>query len=283
MRIVGPHADQARIRQGMIPGRTGGLGLFARGEGGEVVLQLHRRALERGPDQLSRGDVADDRVPAVLRLPGDPAEIIDEPGQQTRVKPALLRRFGEGRLRLSVDALPVFTGRDEIPGRLAGEELRKEGDVGAVGRVGKPSLELRPPPLCRGVLRLDPGEFVGRQERNADQRGVAGHRARDQPGAEEDARQGVVVLGGDRVELVIVAAGAGDREAEEGPADDVDLVVDVVGDHLLLVHVAGHEVGDGQQAGGDEPVRVDPAGMRRRQQVAGDLVRGRTPCRAGRD
>ena len=54
--------------------------------------------------------------------------------------------------------------------------------------------------------------------------------------------------------------------------NDVDLVVDVVGDHLVLVDVAGHEVGDGQHARGDQSVLVDPAGPGRRQQVAGDLV-----------
>ena len=54
--------------------------------------------------------------------------------------------------------------------------------------------------------------------------------------------------------------------------DDVDLVVHVVGDHLVLVDVAGHEVGDGQQPRGDQAVLVDPARPRRRQEVAGNLV-----------
>ena len=42
----------------------------------------------------------------------------------------------------------------------------------------------------------------------------------------EVAVQGVVVGGGDGVELVVVAAGAGDRQAEERLAEDVDAVVD---------------------------------------------------------
>ena len=46
--------------------------------------------------------------------------------------------------------------------------------------------------------------------------------------AGEDAVERVVVLGGDRVELVVVAAGAGDRQAEQAAADDVDPVVDDV-------------------------------------------------------
>ena len=45
----------------------------------------------------------------------------------------------------------------------------------------------------------------------------------------EHAEQRVVVLRGDRVELVVVAAGAGERQAEERLAEHVDLVVDPVG------------------------------------------------------
>ena len=44
-------------------------------------------------------------------------------------------------------------------------------------------------------------------------------------GAGEDAVEGVIIPGGDRVELVVVAAGAGQGQAEERLAQDVDLAV----------------------------------------------------------
>ena len=40
--------------------------------------------------------------------------------------------------------------------------------------------------------------------------------------------QGVVILRADRVELVVMATGAGDRQPEERLAEDIDLVVDAV-------------------------------------------------------
>src|SRR5262249_4136042 len=91
-------------------------------------------------------------------------------------------------------------------------------------------------------------------------------------GAEEDARQGVVVFGGDGVELVVVTASAGDGQAQEGPADHVNLVIDNVGEQLFLVGVAAAPVADGQQAGGDDAVGVDGPLLLCRQQIAGDLV-----------
>ena len=53
--------------------------------------------------------------------------------------------------------------------------------------------------------------------------------------AHEEPGEGVVVLGGDRVELVVVAAGAGQRQAEHALADGVDLLVDQVEAELALV------------------------------------------------
>ena len=94
------------------------------------------------------------------------------------------------------------------------------------------------------------------------------------PRAEEDPRQGVVVLGRDRIELVIVAAGTGQRQPQKGAAHHVDLIIHVVGDHLLLVDVAGNEIGDGQQAGGDQAVFVDLRRIGRLQQIARDLLCG---------
>ena len=44
-------------------------------------------------------------------------------------------------------------------------------------------------------------------------------------GAFEVSGERVIVFGRDRVEFMIVAAGAGDRQAEERLAEDVDLIV----------------------------------------------------------
>jgi hypothetical protein len=52
-------------------------------------------------------------------------------------------------------------------------------------------------------------------------------------GAGEDAGQRVVVVGGDRVELVVVAAGAGDRQPQEGAGDGVDALLPLLGDDVL--------------------------------------------------
>ena len=70
--------------------------------------------------------------------------------------------------------------------------------------------------------------------------------------AGEDAVERVIVVGRDRVELVVVAAGAGDRQAEQAAADDVDPVVDD------LVLVVEEPAADGQ-----EPQRRQRAGARR--------------------
>ena len=57
------------------------------------------------------------------------------------------------------------------------------------------------------------------------------------PRADQVAGQGVIILGGDRVEFVIVAAGAGERQAQKRLREDVDLVVDP--SHLLFADVDG--------------------------------------------
>ena len=47
----------------------------------------------------------------------------------------------------------------------------------------------------------------------------------------------VVILSGDRIELVIVATGAGEREAQERLREDVELIVDPA--HLLFADIDG--------------------------------------------
>ena len=81
--------------------------------------------------------------------------------------------------------------------------------------------------------------------------GVHGHLS--WAGGSEDAVEGGEVGLADGVELMVVAAGAGDRESEEGLRYDVDLIVDVADlfidgvDRLVAVfdhaEVAGPEGG----------------------------------------
>lgn len=73
-------------------------------------------------------------------------------------------------------------------------------------------------------------------------------------------QEAVVVLGGDGVEFVAVATGAGDGEAEEGAPGEVDLAVDHVRVHLLFVRVPIPPVADGIDAGGDNLGRVHATG-----------------------
>ena len=80
--------------------------------------------------------------------------------------------------------------------------------------------------------------------------------------AVEDAGEGVVVLLRDRVELVVVAAGTAEREAEERLAHGVDLVVHHVADDLLLVGVAAVPDAVREERRGDQPGRIDLAAVR---------------------
>ena len=66
--------------------------------------------------------------------------------------------------------------------------------------------------------------------------------------AREDAIQAVIVVGRNRIELVVVAASATDGQAEQPAADDIDLVVDVV---MYIVEFA---------ASGKEPQRRERFG-----------------------
>ena len=81
----------------------------------------------------------------------------------------------------------------------------------------------------------------------------------------------VVVALGDRVELVVVAAGAGDRQPEEGARGRLDLLVDHVQDELPAVLGVVGLAAEGEEAGRDDllgPLAV----VLGREQVAGDLL-----------
>ena len=84
------------------------------------------------------------------------------------------------------------------------------------------------------------------------------------PGALEEAREGVVVSRGDRVELVVVAPGAADGQAQEGLGEDVDLVVDAADFLLADVDRGVGPLAEAEEPGADdglvEPVGGMPAG-----------------------
>ena len=103
------------------------------------------------------------------------------------------------------------------------------------------------------------------------------HRSR----AVKDAGQGVIVGRRDRVELVIVAAGAARRQRQHRPRHRVDLLVDVVHDEADLEPLVDVLHAQRQEAGGDQMLvplgrRSSPAAGRRRS-ARGEIRR--TACR----
>ncbi len=110
-------------------------------------------------------------------------------------------------------------------------------------------------------------ERQGRVHPVGDVVGVVAQRLR----AAQDARHGVVVAGGDGIELVVVTAGAADRHAEEGAAQRIELLIDDVhAQHplvlLLVVRGSEHE----KSGGGDLAAAL--RGVFKRQHISGDLL-----------
>ncbi len=127
-------------------------------------------------------------------------------------------------------------------------------------------------PVVQGLGGVDPLLAFG-QGGVAGQRPVAPARHEagvvERTGAVEDAGQRVVVGGRDRVELVVVAARAAERLAEERAADQVELFVDGVEHQLRLVLFGQHARTERQEAGRRVAVDADPWFVD--HQVAGDL------------
>ena len=163
-----------------------------------------------------------------------------------------------------------------------GEERRRQILLGRpFGKLPQIEAHLHPqPPLHDGDLvarhvvanRLAALEFapvVGQSRRllrTADNRRKFGRLAGGEGGGE-----GVVVARGDGIVLVVVAAGAGDRQPHQPAADDVDLVVEEVV-AVAELHADGEEAETGQRRVvrgephlvggnllGDEPVPGDVA------------------------
>ena len=91
-------------------------------------------------------------------------------------------------------------------------------------------------------------------------------------GGSEDASERVVVLGQDRVELVVVAASASDGQAQHGLRDHFDLLVVHVVEHARLVLLGDRFGAEREKAGSDDALAVHAIRIVRRQQVAGNLL-----------
>ncbi len=100
---------------------------------------------------------------------------------------------------------------------------------------------------------------------------LVGHGSVERLGTAEDAGEGVVIALADGIELVVVAAGAGDGHAEDGAAGDIDLFVDKVHEELLASTFVEALGSDGEESGGDD-VLVALFGGRGGKQVTGDLA-----------
>ena len=143
------------------------------------------------------------------------AQVLAQPVERRPVELLLLRDLGRGRppaspiAALRASRRPARTSAARRPSADASFDLLGLEEVldrlGGVGHL-----------LDRGRDALDFG-LRGRAARRPSLR------------AREDAGERVVVLRRDRVELVVVAAGAGDRQAEEAARQRVDAVVQLVG------------------------------------------------------
>ena len=239
-------------------------------------------------------------VGALLRRRGDGAEVDGDvhPPPGRRPQPALehVAHAVAGRTRADPDA--AGAGRVDVDERALGvgprlrrpgrepraaerlpDRLRLQPEVDPAGERGeRRPLPLDPPQLAveagqlRGLRRVAPRGLVGRDERGEVRRPLvllaAGERP---PRALEDAVQAVVVGHRHRVVLVVVAAGAAERQAEHRPADRLDGVgeveVLVVGGRVVPVPLADREEPGRGDAGG---VPLGRAGAG--QDVAGDLL-----------
>ena len=101
--------------------------------------------------------------------------------------------------------------------------------------------------------------------------GDMGGRVHEAAGAGKDGDQGVVVPGQDGVELVVVAAGAGDAQSQNALGDYVKLLVVDVVDHPDLVLLGDGLGPQGQKPGGDDPAPVGLQATCPGKQISGDL------------
>src|SRR5207253_2639366 len=88
---------------------------------------------------------------------------------------------------------------------------------------------------------------------------------------EKNAGESVVVLLRDRIELMIVAAGACGGDAEESLRDGIDLFVGEIERELSRVRLVNALRPDRQKPGGDELLGTLPV-VPGREEIAGDLL-----------
>ena len=160
-----------------------------------------------------------------------------------------------------------FAGGRHVSGDLRGQRVHVELDFD-IGRIVELDL------LVADFALLD---FVGfvfglRHERLVQQLGHMRRGVAKAAGRSEDTGQGIVVPGQDRVEFVVVAARAGNGQAEHRFRDDFDLLVIDVVEHPLLVLLRDRLGAERQKAGSRDAAGIDCAAVLRRQQVAGDLL-----------
>ena len=74
-------------------------------------------------------------------------------------------------------------------------------------------------------------------------------------GAAENPGHGVVILGADWIEFVIVAAGAAHRQTQKRPTDDIDLLVHHVHHQFGLVLFGQHLGTQHQKSSGHTPFK----------------------------
>ena len=208
---------------------------------------LRRRLLPQFPESFRRqAHLAGDRGPGkeeALRVDTLPLE-----GPDPSVQPLGLElRAGMRRRRLhrglgGQEVVRNFFRLLQPGGGQLGADLRLEG----------------PQPLHQGRLGSTRVQGAG-----------------DRTGAVQDPVQGVVVLDGNGIQLVVVAAGAGHGEPLEGPGEGVDLVVHHVGadlaelDAVVVPHLPHEQKGGTGGRLVDAQRDVDPGIL---QQVAGDVL-----------
>jgi len=188
--------------------------------------------------------------------------------------------------RASGGATPAGGVGHRLP-RPAGGLLGHEGIVHQRQRLGRHVGDGPPAHRLEGNRRVE-GEQEPGKEVAADSdvqapppRAVEGPRLRPAAALLElrqihlhrRAADGAVEAAGDGVELVVVAAGAAERESEKGLAERVDAVVDPVGLVLGDVHGGVDPFAEQPEAGAHDRavgagVRIEP---RRVDEVAGDM------------
>ena len=91
-------------------------------------------------------------------------------------------------------------------------------------------------------------------------------------GALEDRRQCIVIVGGNGIELMIVAAGTAERRRQKSPAQRIDLFVDQIHFQLHLVGFCQNFRADGEEPQRSETLMLNGQNFRGGQQVAGQLL-----------